>query len=86
MVKDLKLILDGVEHFPGSTVQGKLMASVEEPKPYSIVVTLWGGAKVHWSESRGTGEHRTTVYYNNTDMFVCSSPGHCVESREFAYW
>ncbi len=71
MVKDIKLLLDSIHHSPGSTVQGKLIVSVDKPKNYhSIVVKLWGGAKVHWTETTGTGEHRETCTYSNSETYI----------------
>ena len=71
MVKDMKVILDGVDHFPGSIVQGKVIVSVEEPKPYNrIVVSLWGGAKVHWAESSHDGNRERTTHHYNSETFI----------------
>ena len=67
MVKDIKLILDNTGYSRGSTVQGRLMVNVDKPKKYhSIVVRLWGGAKVLWTEIHG----RKVVKYKNLETYI----------------
>ena len=70
MVKEFKLVLDSTDHSPGSTVQGKLVVGVDKPKSYhSIVVSFKGKAKVHWSESSGSGDNQTTTHYTNSEVY-----------------
>ncbi len=71
MVKDIKLILESSDHCPGAIVHGRLMVSVDKPKKYNnIVVKLWGGAEVHWTETRGRLENRRTVHYRNAVTYI----------------
>ena len=72
MVKAIRIFLDGDHYYsPGSLVQGKVMVSVDKPKKYnSIVITLWGRAKVRWTENHGAGEHQQVVTYSNEDTFI----------------
>lgn len=67
MVKDIKLFLDTIHHSPGSTIQGKLMVSVDKPKKYhSIIVTLWGAATVSWQVNRD----KHTITLSNLKMYT----------------
>ena len=71
MVKDIKLLLERFQYSPGSLVEGKLQVTVDKPKKYSnIVVTLLGRAKVRWTETTGSGEHRTETTYSNSETYV----------------
>lgn len=69
MVKDLKIVLDSTNYFLGSTVQGKLLVSVDKPKKYhSISVKFWGEAKVQWQENSNT--YRNSKVYANNQVTV----------------
>lgn len=73
-MKDFKLQLtnppSGV-YFPGMNVTGIVIVATDEPKDYkAIQVRIVGGAHVHWSESRGSGEHRHTQHYTSSESFV----------------
>ena len=64
MVKDIKLHLNNGQHYsPGSVVEGSLEVSVDKPKDYDrVIVELWGGANVRWTESDGNGSSITYQY------------------------
>ena len=77
----MALILDSTDHFPGSTVQGTVMVSVDDPQDYrSIVVELWGRANVHWTERQRNGgcsrmvRSETFIYFQTTVWKVENSP------------
>ena len=78
MVKGMKLVLASTHHSPGSTLQGKLIVSVDKPKFYdSIVVTLWGGANVQWQENRTNCEsyvHKEAVVWKAENSTTCFLP------------
>ena len=71
MVKDFKLILNQQSLIPGSELSGVLSFRVTEAKSYKYAkISLFGRAHVHWSETTGTGEHRTTRYYSATREYL----------------
>ena len=75
MVKDIKLYLNNpLQHYsPGSVVEGSLEVSVDKPKNYDrIIVTLWGGASVHWEERHGSGNNRSTTTYEYSEPYFNS--------------
>ena len=66
MVKDIKLHLNNGQHYsPGSVVEGSLEVSVDKPKDYDrIIVELWGGANVRWTES-----HHASITYKYSEAY-----------------
>lgn len=71
VIKDMKIILESgsPDCFLGSSVQGKLMVSVDNPQKYhSITVGLWGGAEVEWEEKGDI--HRNLIVYVNEQETV----------------
>ena len=73
MVKYTKLHLNNDQHYiysPGSVVEGSLEVSVDKPKDYiRIIVELWGGASVSWTESSGSGENRSSTTYQYSEPY-----------------
>ena len=71
MVKDIKLHLNNGQHYsPGSVVEGSLEVSVDKPQDYDrVIVALWGGASVRWTENRGSGENQSTITYKYSETF-----------------
>ena len=69
MVKDIKLHLNNDQHYsPGSAVEGSLEVSVDKPKDYDrIIVALWGGASVRWTESSGSRENQSSTTYKYSE-------------------
>ena len=74
MPKDFQLQLNpppNGSYFPGSTVSGTLLLTTDEAKEYkAIQVSLIGFSHVRWSESQGSGEHRTTVTYDSRENYL----------------
>ena len=74
MVQDLKLNLNQPpqqSYFPGSEVSGVMSFQVTEAKYCSYVkINLLGRAHVAWSESSGSGYHRTTRHYSANREYV----------------
>ena len=74
-MKDFRLELNnppnGV-YFTGGTVTGTVIAvNDDQPKDYkAIQVRIVGAADVHWSEERGSGEHRHTVHYRANEVYI----------------
>lgn len=61
-------------YFPGMAVTGTVVCETDKPKDYKqIVVTITGGARVHWSESHGTGNDRRTYHYSSSEHYMTVS-------------
>ena len=74
-MKDLRITLvqerPGQPFYPGSSVAGALLVSVDKPKSYThISIQFLGRAYVHWSETQGSGEGSHTVHYTSSEVYV----------------
>lgn len=71
---DFKLQLNnppGNVYFPGMAITGTVLGSTGEPQNFkAIQVRLVGGARVHWTESRGSGDDEHTVHYTATESYL----------------
>ena len=66
-------------YFPGMAITGTVVCATDEPKSYKqILVTLRGGAHVHWTETETTGTDeerrtRTRTYSSSEEYVSCSA-------------
>lgn len=56
---------------PGEFLSGKLVLKVSERfKINALNINLEGNARVHWTESQGTGKNRRTHTYSNDEQYL----------------
>ena len=65
-------LTEGKERFnPGEAINGTLRLKVnKELKLRGLRIEFHGKARVHWSESHGSGENLSTSYYNNSQSYI----------------
>ena len=57
--------------YPGETINGTLRLKVnKELKLRGLRIEFHGKARVHWSESHGSGENLSTSHYNNSQSYI----------------
>uniref|UniRef100_A0A0C9QG07 ARRDC2 protein n=1 Tax=Fopius arisanus TaxID=64838 RepID=A0A0C9QG07_9HYME len=69
-----------IVYSPGETITGEAVVDLDEAATCrGISLRFKGRSKVHWSETRGTGKNRRTVYYRaeenyfGTEVYVVGS-------------
>ena len=65
-------LTEGKERFnPGEAINGTLRLKVnKELKLRGLRIEFHGKARVHWSESHGSGENLSTSHYNNSQSYI----------------
>ena len=62
MVKPIKIFLDDLYYYPGSTVKGSVLVSADKPKQYiDITISILGLSRVRWTESK---QRISIIMYN----------------------
>lgn len=57
--------------YPGEALNGTLRVKVnKELKLRGIRLEFHGKAHIHWSETTGSGEHRRTRHYSNSETYI----------------
>ncbi|XP_065829335.1 arrestin domain-containing protein 2-like [Oscarella lobularis] len=57
--------------YPGQTISGTVVLELDEPTTArGVRLILQGRAHVHWSEQHGSGQHRHTVHYSDSEVYM----------------
>ena len=60
-----RMNIERVVYYPGEAVRGAIIYNVGKPKKIrGVRVRFEGSTQTHWSETRGTGDHRRTVIFH----------------------